>query len=526
MNGPIRARSGGVLSRPLKEALKAQDAAAALSAFHDHKPCLSACNAVLSLLADRPAEVRRVREQMQAHGIRPDETTATLCAKAATTDGDAEGAIALLQEARDSGIALRPRSYRDALRLLFERHDLAGVLALLQSWREDGLAPSEAEWVMAARLSIEAEDWQGLDQLLRELRDAVSTLSPASIDALASPRRATAGGAAAPTSPTPRTRPAVRLASVDGGGLCSACGAQLEPCSLSPEHEAAVRRALFEAAAAAGPAVKADLHAFGEWLVGRARAEPTAPDATASSAAPAGAPTFIMDAANVGYRNQNVEGGAFSFVQIEVARRALRERRGAEPVLVLPRRYLARAVPNHNMCAKDRRWRAPKRSRSKPKAAGPPGADEMLVSTTPAERELVAGWREAGALWSTPDYADDDWYWTYPWAGPFLPAPSTPMRRGGLMTARRTDDGGAPLRIFTSSQVRGDVARAACARAEQRRASRPHAGRGARPSALQKVEGAAAGQVRRRAHFHSAGALDDVWLGEVFRLVDGRIPRL
>jgi hypothetical protein len=62
----------------------------------------------------------------------------------------------------------------------------------------------------------------------------------------------------------------------------------------------------------------------------------------------------------------------------------------------MPQRYLADGrVPNHTL------WRART------------GKVERWSTVSEDDAALIQSWREAGALWPTPDHAFDDWYWMY-----------------------------------------------------------------------------------------------------------------
>ena len=155
---------------------------------------------------------------------------------------------------------------------------------------------------------------------LRELQSGCTQLQSASLErlrhALDAPARRARGGSAAYTR-------------VAADGTCSHTGAQLRALPLAPAERRGFLDALLAAAAAESAKAGDDLRRFGEWVANNDF-------------------SYVIDGANVGYRQQNIDGGTFSFAQVEVARVALRARGGgAEPLIVVPRRYLSpRLVPN------------------------------------------------------------------------------------------------------------------------------------------------------------------------------------
>jgi proteinaceous RNase P len=274
--------------------------------------------------------------------------------------GKLDEAFEHIRRAEANGIALKTRAYSSLLQGLCEHGDAErahALLALMQG--RVSTAPGEPDFIHMAALEVSRSDREGLEVQLRALHEAVSHLQPSSFGALHAVLDRPSSGYLA------------RTATVDKDGVCSGCGAALPAPALSSEQRTQLRDAILCAAAERDESIRADLVRFDEWL--RSRTTPSG---------------YIIDGANVGYRNQNFEGGSFSFLQVDVARQELMRREcRAEPLIVLPGHYFDDVVPNHSRCA----------------------TGEHSVTT--AERALLSGWVSAGALWRCPAGANDDWYW-------------------------------------------------------------------------------------------------------------------
>ena len=366
----------------LKNAVKQENLPSAMEALArcsgSRPPPRPLYNQLLALSLHQPAQRQLVKAHMASAGISPDESTLTLEVRALTQAGDIQQAIDALTAACISGdLTPKLRTFAPVLHALFERRDLRRASALLDHMADAGVEMGEEERVgfVVATAQADAADGKSahlaLVAQLRSLQLAHGTLTAGSISrlqtALDAPARRERGGYA-------------RLATIDSDGVCSVSGARLNALPLETADRNAFCSALLGAAAALGPELGDDLRAFGDWVSARRF-------------------KFILDGANVGYRHQNFVGGTFSFGQVEVARAALRAKAaGDEPLIVMPRRYLNdMRVPNHtNMRSADRHT-----------------LPERWTAVTAADEELIRGWRSSGAMWSTPDGAQDDWYWMY-----------------------------------------------------------------------------------------------------------------
>ena len=339
---------------------------------------------LLSLLSDRPSDSERVFAVMLQRGLPDDERTvtqklsepppaarrhagvATLCSQVTLRVrmlgkcGKLAEAFEHIRHVEANGITLKTRTYSSLLQGLCEHGDAERAHALLALMKgRPSTAPGEADFLNVAALEAARGEHEGLEVQLRALHEATPQLQPSSFEALHAALNRPSSGYI------------VHTAAVDQHGVCSSCGAGFPAIALSTEHKIRLRDAILAAAAEREESVREDLVRFDEWL--RSRSSPS---------------RYIIDGANVGYRNQNFEGGSFSFVQVEIARQELVRRAcGTEPLFVLPGHYFDDVVPNHSSTAT--------------------GAHSVTV----AERVLLSGWVGAGAVWRCPAGADDDWYW-------------------------------------------------------------------------------------------------------------------
>ena len=303
--------------------------------------------------------VRRQREPL-------DETKITLDVRRKVQAGEVDAAVELLTRSRKASLKLR--TFAPVLSALCELGDSSRVAAILSQLEASGLALGEEQQVQLTLLAVRHGDDKELVAQLRKVQESHVTLRNTSLASLADALNSARQGRSA------------RQATVSETGTCSHCGRRLVSPPLSSQSRSAITSALFRTAATQDASFHDDLATFDQWLH-----------------VPGGRQfRHVIDAANVAYRQQNFDGGVFSFEQIEIARSELRTRAAAEPLIILPQRYLSsESVPNHTRYARR--------------------ATRTLPDSPLSEQDvrLVQGWREAGTLWATPDGSNDDWYWLY-----------------------------------------------------------------------------------------------------------------
>ena len=395
----------------LHNAVRQSDVPTALAALSrcdgetNKAPPRSIYNRLLALVLAQPEHRNYVQAHMKSAGVEPDESTLTLAVRALVQEGELQAAVEMLSETT----SFKLRTAAPVLHALLDRRELRRASALRARMSHLGVALGEEERIRflvasaaagaATSKSTEAAadgsagSSSGGDAFvpppismqLRELQREYTTLRPASLAMLLS-----------------ETALDARLTTVSDDGVCSSSGARLRVLPLDASERDGLTTALLDAASAAGEGIGENLRAFGKWVRGLSESSSSSGWSSEQSsggdaAAESSSHYYVIDGANAGYRHQNVEGGAFSFHQIELARRALKEKgNGREPIIVLPTRYLdeeSRQVPNHTM------WRA--------------GQAERFTRLSDDDLALVKSWKTEGNLWATPDGYADDWYWMY-----------------------------------------------------------------------------------------------------------------
>ena len=350
----------------------------------------------LCALCKEPQAQARIIRHMRALGVQRDEATLSLELRGLLRQGRVDEAFELLVQAED--VTPRTRTYTDVLHRLCENRMIERATMLQDLMQRRGLQlDDETLLVSLSVLSSQSADRAAMAHNLQALQACRTALQATSAHAFLS-----------------STPPVGRTASLSPHGTCSACGECLQRLTLAPEDRRLILNELRSAVDATGRAAQADFADFDEFLTRRR-----------------GAFSYVIDGANVAYRNQNFPGGRFSFVQVELARTALQARcpRRSEPLLLLPQRYLAaERIPNHAHAAY--------RTRSS-------SQESHSSEVTDEDAALVFEWRKRGSLWCVPDDANDDWYWLHA------------AIRASDVSDESHDERGQPLiRVLTNDEMR------------------------------------------------------------------------
>ncbi|KAL1521604.1 hypothetical protein AB1Y20_021263 [Prymnesium parvum] len=362
---PSSRASASALTRAFFGCAKRKDALRAMRLFDDHA-CSGtafereAYHAILSVVEDGESAGRVIRH-MREHGVPSNEATLSLEVRALVRQGELHQALLRLREGEAKALIPRKSTFSSLLRAFCQEKDVKGARSVAERMRLLDMEPEEADLVEMIQLMAIIGDDKGLEAQLSALQQMGPRLHSSSMDALESAVH------------VPNGRRIAMRATVDAAGKCSNCGAQLKSIGMSTDEWKKLERSLLDAAQTSR--AQDDLLIFGDWVRRRSY-------------------RFIIDGANAAYRNQNYEGGRFSYNQIELLRVELRRLAdGAEPLIILPARYLASdRIPNHTR-------RATRHDRGE--------------WVTPEEAVYVASWKRSGNLWACPDRADDDWYWMY-----------------------------------------------------------------------------------------------------------------
>lgn len=313
----------------LHEACERNDASAAHAALSEclltqSDPLdLGTFHRVLALAVSQPMLVAYVRSAMAAQGVLPNEQTITLSVRSLVLANEPQAALEHLCEAQAALPCLKARTFAPLLKALCssssrDRKSIRQLEQLMASsmsvqLSEEQLVDLTAVSASCPPTSCGCNDFPSVDVRLQALQQAVPWVAHASVSRLQAVLHDEACGRTA------------HITRVSDTAVCGSCGSTLSAFPLSVHECDSLRRAIERAAAMVG--AESDLRRFGQWL-------------TASGEAAGGAQIqFVIDGANVAYHGQNVDGGRFSFDQLESARALLREQCGGrEPWIVLPQR--------------------------------------------------------------------------------------------------------------------------------------------------------------------------------------------
>ena len=116
---------------------------------------------------------------------------------------------------------------------------------------------------------------------------------------------------------------------------------------------------------------------------------------------------FVIDGPNVGYFVQAQEGTGLSHRQIDLLARHIQStHNGSRVLIVMPSRYLGKAMPNHSGIHKLKRRKLVNGTLDEE------AASEVVVS--PEAQAVIEAWRRGDGgvcLWECPE--NDDWFWMF-----------------------------------------------------------------------------------------------------------------
>jgi len=255
------------------------------------------------------------------------------------TDGHARAAVRLWRRSEKEGASFFARDYAAMLEASCRSGDLALVLPLLRRLR-DG-----------------AEERLACEDLDRVERGLAAARLPSGSKAFEVQR--------------------VTIASDDLG--CAHCGTPLSLLTLNADQRALVRTRLRQRAAVVDRSgfLVDFLQRFADWLL-------TSPSNF----------DCVIDGPNVGYEDQNYEGGTFNYYQVEDLRQEL-QLAGMQPLIVMPSKYMpskfeGAKIPNHT---RRQRYRH----------------TELSV----ADLLIIEHWRQLGVVYEAEVSGKDDWLWMY-----------------------------------------------------------------------------------------------------------------
>ncbi|KAI0489201.1 hypothetical protein KFK09_029043 [Dendrobium nobile] len=324
----------------------------------------------------------RIFDRMVAAGAVPTEATITTMARIAARLPDSGGDMAfdLVKNMGDKyGATPKLRTYGPALFTFCRNREAEKAYYVEEHMISKGVSPEEAE--IAALLEVSAKVGRGerVYGYLQKLRTCAGGIASLTADVL---EKWFISGQAMEVGSlnwdVDRVRDALL---VNGGGFhglgwlgkgrwelargivsvegdCSCCGHRLACVDIDQSETEKFADSV--ASLAIERETRANFGKFQEWLDNHASYE------------------AVIDGANVALYQQNFKDGGFSLSQLNVIVGELQKRcQGKWPLIII-----------HN-----KRYRG--------------------LMENPANRQLLESWSAAGALYTTPNGSNDDWYWLY-----------------------------------------------------------------------------------------------------------------
>jgi len=311
-------------------------------------------------------------------GAPPSEATITSLARALLDNPDE--AFHLVATMKDKhGLAPRLRSYSPVLAAFRRAGDASRAYAVEAHMAASGVSPEEPELAALLHVSSTAGHADKVYEYMHKLRQTVDCVTEDTAQVLeAWFRTDKAAMAGKPQWDAAEVKDAIVL---NGGGChqlgwlgtgpwtlqrvtsgphgqCAGCKGRLA--SVDIDMDKTHRFADSVAALALERETKANFRRFQEWLEENKEYE------------------AIVDGANIALYQQNFAEGGFSLTQLDSVITELRGRyHGKWPLVILHNKRIAKLMENSS------------------------------------NRHLIETWRANGALYTTPNGSNDDWYWLY-----------------------------------------------------------------------------------------------------------------
>eukprot|EP00930_Biecheleria_cincta_P071911 TRINITY_DN59367_c0_g1_i1.p1 TRINITY_DN59367_c0_g1~~TRINITY_DN59367_c0_g1_i1.p1 ORF type:complete len:561 (+),score=116.62 TRINITY_DN59367_c0_g1_i1:70-1752(+) len=375
-----------------------------------------------SQATSKPAAVKRgewlLESSAKLDGGKPQESAVTSMVRICCACGAQERAMQLVAEARAKGVKPRLRTLSAVLLQASEAGDRDTCDKLWAQLPSLGLEPQDAEFAIMLRTF--RGDAQRQYAILRQILEELPTPSdPPLVEEIGRVFGVESGVAALRSAQPPRTAGREDSAgrvwhlgwtTVDEEGTCALSGQRLRALDVTTEEEVALERMVARLADDTGGRSK-PFRRFRRWLEER--------------------PPFdmVVDGANVGFNNQNREGGLFQYSQIDAVVRKLRET-GHRVLLVLHPKWLREDADRTVTKKKKRKLDqisvdGPMDSPVEEEETEEDDAGEDIIyphdPVTPAEREApknsplgyIRSWKESECLVRVPAKDCDDWYWLF-----------------------------------------------------------------------------------------------------------------
>lgn len=317
---------------------------------------------------------------MLASNIAPTEATITAAARLAAAKSDAHLAFDLVKKGIvEYKIVPRLRSYGPALFEFCRKGDAEKAYEVEEHMASMGIVPEETEIAALLKVSIEAGREEMVYMYLHKLRNTVKCISESTAEAIEGWFRSECasevgclnwdvglvrdvisknGGGWHRQGWLGKGRWEVCRTNVGLDGCCWHCGEQLV--CIDVDRAETDKFAESISSLAMEREAKSNFPEFKKWLESRSEFE------------------AIVDGANIGFYQQNFANGGFSLSQLDVVVRELYKRsQNKWPLVILH------------------------------------GKRVRALMEIPSSRELLEEWEAQGALYTTPNGSNDDWYWLY-----------------------------------------------------------------------------------------------------------------
>jgi len=365
--------------------LKAEDAESALNSYYQFRDEVGikrvpayVYNGILNLCGTTALvdQGRAILEEMRGAGIKPEENSLKFLVDEACERRDIPGAMSHVRSIVEAGMTPKLRLYSQIIKILSEEHRVDEILEVWEHMHSYNVEAKEEQYlqmidcfggagVLFRKSNTQSWYREWADLLFGSLKEKVFGLNDHSLEIL---KHRFSETAVAGTNVPPAVN-----APISEEGICSHCQGQLQAVGLSPSERKQVRDALLQIAAEQ-PQGEVQVEYFRNFIVWLEKRLPY---------------DYIIDAANVAYASQNVEGGYFNHYQVNLVVKAL-EGKGHRVLILIPERYMKDTIPNST------RYRQAKKSEVS-------GECKLIMKE----------WQDKGDIYIVPDQANDDWYWMY-----------------------------------------------------------------------------------------------------------------
>ncbi|KAL5717084.1 ribonuclease P [Ranunculus cassubicifolius] len=317
--------------------------------------------------------------QMLANNINPTEATIATVARFAQAKGDGDFAFELVKTMGKYNISPRLRTYDPALFAFCENLEAEKAYLVEEHMISNGIQLEELHLGLLLKVSGDVGNVDKVYSYLHKLRNCVRCVKKSSAEIIEGWFRSTLafkvgsvdwdesrikdsmvrnGGGWHGQGWLGKGEWVVSKSNIDHEAVCCSCGQQLACADIDKAETERFSQSL--ASLAIAREANSNFQAFQAWLDTHATYE------------------TIVDGANVAFYRQNFAAGGFNISKLDVVVKELFERNGKKwPLIIL-----------HN------------------KRVRPLLAD-------PSSRRIIENWKKQGALYTTPDGSNDDWYWLY-----------------------------------------------------------------------------------------------------------------